>query len=602
MQKSAPNLDSFSGDAGEVPEFPAARGNLLNGEESEFDGDGLPKFVAEEDPEVFIEGARKKSVSGIFPVFPRQSPADSDEADWDLDFSPVLISGEGILSGTEVHPCKPDDYGFIELLSIGGRRSYKRPIFQCGTRLNIDPAICISWAEDVVGKGWCTHYDMESLIAECEGNGDHEELISILKRNIEAAGIELVDHSVNNEHWLWDARTSISPEELAEAIEATLCRATRLPGTNRFKLDKAGEMELVNSMVKTRQDLQLGILASKDAIDEILEWVERIRNDKNDPKIVTLAPVFPDRQDHEETSRFFDAADKLRSWQDCGRVMDGKSRRQALEALDTLELKQKLQHEIVNSLKENESEYENAIWLDELLSTIEAANERLILDYLPFARRFASRNVDDGEEPEEVFQVAFGGMLHAMQRFDLKRGDRFTAYSMYWMSQAVSIWRKKESGLVRIPAHRYDEMPKIDWAEEKLDTLTNGFVSDVDLAIELGWTILKVREYRGFPRQALSPEDADEWDMLLPMPVIEDILSLDESARIVNEELDALGDRSANVLRMRYGIGRDKEMTLEEIAKIYGVTRERIRQIETKAFDKIRHPARMQKLWPKLGN
>ncbi len=128
-----------------------------------------------------------------------------------------------------------------------------------------------------------------------------------------------------------------------------------------------------------------------------------------------------------------------------------------------------------------------------------------------------------------------------------------------------------------------------------------GAVSDLELAEELEWTIDEVRQFRSIPREAEYPESLDDWDDLLPEPSAVDVFDQAENEKIVTDALADLPERQADVIRMRFGIGRDSDMTLEEVGQIYGVTRERIRQIEAKGLDRLSHPGRKRRLQELLG-
>lgn len=228
-------------------------------------------------------------------------------------------------------------------------------------------------------------------------------------------------------------------------------------------------------------------------------------------------------------------------------------------------------------------DFDQADRLDRLISAYETANERLIVDHLPYARRFAARNVEPGEDPEDVFQVAFLGLQRSTRRFDPDRGVRFVIYCAFWMKQALTRWRADEGSSIRVPVHRHEDLAKLDAALDRLDTCGDGAVSDDDLATELELTVDQVRQFRKVPRKAVHPDGCEEWDALMPETAESDVFGQAEAERIVTEILAELPDRQADVIRMRFGIGRETDMTLGEVGQICGVTRERIRQIEAKA-------------------
>ncbi|SFK87452.1 sigma-70 family RNA polymerase sigma factor [Methylocapsa palsarum] len=555
--------------------------------------DNLLSFEAEAEPEEFFGQYTGEAASGTFIalISSARAVSDDEDGDWNLDFSPANIAGGGIDSSAAAAVDHGAENDFLKVRNRG-RQSIKRAVVQTGTRLSIDPAICTTWVEQTLAKGWWSFEDVDRLVAHCEGNGDLEELRINLQRNLEAAGFDLVQEN-GHDAALWDARSDISPDDLPDAIEAVLTRATRLPGTRRFVMDKSYELQLLEPMVRAKQDLQLGILASEVAVETILDVVDNIRDGFRDPGTVSLRTIIPSRPGHDETAEVMAAAETLKSWQTNGRVMDGKRRREALMALDALDFSLAFHKELVRILKQDPACQELAVHLDAQILIFEAATERLIREHLPYVRRFAARNVHEGEEPEDVFQVAFMGLQRSTWRFDPERGYRFLIYATYWMRQAITRWRADEGTAIRVPVHRHENLTKLDRAMDKLGVRSKGIVSDDDLAVELEWTADQVRQFRSIPREAEYPESIDDWDALLPEQENSDVFDLAEAERIIANAIAELQERQADIIRMRFGIGRDSEMTLEEIGQLYGLTRERIRQIETKALRVLGHSTRL---------
>ncbi len=565
------------------------------------DLDVFLSFEAVQDPEEFHSQSVVDLAQGTFvPTFTRSSAtAENLNIDWDLDLSPRQIVGDGIESKVLLSPVKGDEHDFLKVRNRG-RKSTKKAAVQTGTQLSIEPNFCLAWAEEVLAKGWCSGDDLDQLIDSCEGNGDPDELRINLERNLELVGLT-PDGENPEEAGLWDAKSVVSADDLADIIEVTLTRATRLPGTQRFVMDKSDEQQLLEPMMRTKQELLLGILASKAAVEAILDVVGKIVDGSRDPGSFSLRTIIPSRPGHSETSEVMAASEALKSWQISGRVMDGKRRREALAALDAFDLSLAYQKALVASLKAEEMDFDQAVQLDRLISAYETANECLILEHLPYARRFAARNVEPDEDPEDVFQVAFLGLQRSTRRFDPDRGVRFVIYCAFWMKQALTRWRADEVSSIRVPVHRHEDLAKLDAALDRLDTRGDGAVSDDDLATELEWTVNQVRQFRKIPRKAEHPDGGEEWDVLMPETAESDVFGQAETERIVTEILAELPDRQADVIRMRFGIGRETDMTLEEIGQIYGVTRERIRQIEAKALDFLSHPGRIRRLRTLLG-
>ena len=565
------------------------------------DLEALLNFEAQAEPEEFYDQYTSDTASGTFVPLVISSPAvsDDEDVDWNLDLSPASIAGEGIGSSAAMAADHGAERDFLRVRNRG-RQSAKRAVIQTGTRMSIDPGLCFTWAEEIVAKVQCSLDDIDRLVAHCEGNGDLEELRINLRRNLEAAGFDLTQ-ATGHDADLWDAVSDTSSDDLAEAIEAALTRRTRLPGTHRFIMDKADERRLLEPMMRAKQELQLGILASETAVETILDVMDRIRDGSRDPGSVSLRTIIPSRPGHPDMSEAMAAADALRSWYTTGRVMDGKRRREALAALEALELSLAFHKELVRRLEQFPACQAEASQLEAEILISESATEHLIREHLPYVRRFASRNVEEGEDPEDVFQVAFMGLQRSTRRFDPERGYRFLIYATYWMRQAIIRWRADEGAAIRIPVHRNEKVTKFDRALDRLDVRVGGTVSDLDLSEELEWAIDEVRQFRGIPREAKYPASLDDWDNLLSEPSEVDVFDQAETERIVTDALADLPERQADVIRMRFGIGRDSDMTLEEIGQIYGVTRERIRQIEAKGLDRLSHPGRKRRLQELLG-
>ena len=538
------------------------------------DLDGFLSFEAEEEPEEFFGQHTGETASGTFVALVSLAPAvsDDEDRDWDLDLSPAQIVGDGVGSGAALAADHGAENDFLKVRNRG-RQSVKRAIIQTGTRLSIDPEICITWAKETLAKGWCSFDDVDRLVTHCEGNGDVEQLRLNVQRNLEAAGFDLVVEGSGHGVELWDARSDISSDDLAEAIMGALTRATRLPGTKRFVMDKSDELQLLEPMVRAKQELQLGILASEATVETILDVVDSVRDGFRDPATVSLRTIIPSLPGHAETAEVIAAAEALRSWQTNGRVMDGKKRRDALTALEALDLSMAFHKELVRYLEQDPARYKHSISLDAQISVFEAATERLISEHLSYVRRFSARNVEEGEDPEDVFQVAFMGLQRSTRRFDPERGYRFLIYATYWMRQAIMRWRADEGAAIRVPVYRYENLTKLDRAMDKLGVRFNGIVSDHDLAAELEWTVDDVRQFRWIPRQAESPESIDEWDDLLPEQEDLDAFYQTETKRIIANAIAELTERQADVIRMRFGIGCESEKTLEEIGQLWGVTR-----------------------------
>ena len=544
--------------------------------ESEPSIEQIPGHVADQSP----------SESHLAWVTNSSTELREEEMDQEVDLSPSRIREYRINGGDEVSDYQDHSQNFLTTKNRG-RRPIKRSVLPSDTRLRIDFDICLIWADSILRKSWYTSEDIDTLISFCEGNSTRDELRSNMRLTLEAAGIQWFDGVSELGDILWDSRSDVSAQELAEALEATLSRSTCLPGTNRFNLGKSDELRRTSPVIRAKKELQLAILASDLAVQNILHSLEEVLDGTLDPSFVTTKTIFSSRPKHADTAKFIEAFETLRRWRVAGRSLSDRRLQKALEALDTLGLSQMFYQSMVKSMAKNRRHLETSLKLDGLVTAFEGAMDEFLVEHLAYVRRFASRNVEDGEDSEEVFQVAFMGMQRSSHRFDVNRDTKFADYSMFWMKKAISRWRENEGSIIRIPSHRHWDVIDLEQARQRLEAKHGHPPTVEDLRSELEWDETKVNDIMQIPRQRYELDDIEglQGGVLTPSP--EDVLCDAETKRLVLEALASLPGRQADVIRMRFGIDRDDEMTLQEIGQIYGLTRERIRQIVAKGISRL---------------
>ena len=200
----------------------------------------------------------------------------------------------------------------------------------------------------------------------------------------------------------------------------------------------------------------------------------------------------------------------------------------------------------------------------------------------------------------DTIQAGNIGLMRAVDKFDHRRGTKFSTYAVWWIRQAIFRAADDSARIIRLPVHVMDSLRKMERAEV-LAHAKYGERCDVDrIAALADLSADRVRKLREFPEDPLSmhvPAVAKEVIAVADeraVPFEEDVL-YGERRKLVREQLDTLTDREASIIRRRFGIDCS-EHTLEAVGKEFGVTRERVRQIESKALRKLRHPSRSSRL------
>ncbi|WP_353987909.1 RNA polymerase sigma factor [Ruicaihuangia caeni] len=400
-------------------------------------------------------------------------------------------------------------------------------------------------------------------------------------------------------------RAAAKPKAKAAAEAAkTPKKATRKPAAKRGKAasEEPAEDEEIEP-VEVEDDAE----AAEDATDEAAEESEETVSTGKDEELPSGAIVLSMKDDEDEIPIYSAAitgatADPVKDYlKQIGKVA-------LLNAAEEVELAMRIEaglfaeDKLANTPNIDKKLKRELEWVardgQRAKSHLLGANLRLVVS---LAKRYTGR----GMQFLDLIQEGNLGLIRAVEKFDYTKGFKFSTYATWWIRQAITRAMADQARTIRIPVHMVEVINKLARVQRQMLQDLGREPTPEELARELDMTPEKVVEVQKYGREPISlhtplGEDGDSefGDLIEDTEAVvpADAVGFTMLQRQLENLLDSLSEREAGVIRMRFGLGDGQPKTLDQIGDTFGVTRERIRQIESKTMAKLRHPSRSQSL------
>lgn len=350
---------------------------------------------------------------------------------------------------------------------------------------------------------------------------------------------------------------------------------------------------LVQAKKRTLFSVSMGPLEAQPQLDDT----------DDEPVIVAAVETDSDESDEEAEESavtsdnaaclFFVALLRLSEW--VKNTQSANTKNETKEHLESLRLNTAFLLELAKAATSDI--HESAYAFSKAMTGYLQAREQMAAANLKLAFHIAKKYLYSGEPLDDLVQEANIGLIKAVERFDWRRGYKFSTYATWWIRQQVGRAVADTVRTIRIPVHVHDKLQRLSKETRTFESETGRPPEPEEIAERLGISLRKLRTLEQIPQEPTSIDDEFD-DALIDASAYDRLVSPDpfesyaesQFRRTVDVVVSSLKLKEEKVIRLRFGIGVNTSFTLEEVGVAYGVTRERIRQIEAKSLRKLRHP------------
>jgi len=452
----------------------------------------------------------------------------------------------------------------------------------------------LRWVESVTTEDACTGEDVDALIGEIRGSFDAEIVRGNLVSELTNLGLMETDDDCSEEVFV--SHEIRDPEDIADLL-SSICNGSNMrPGMEFMSLSAREEARLFREMATSQEEICRTLVSDAMLVSIVVMLGERIEAGSVDPSLLTELEVqrgqeAPDAVILSASLAYLVGYQTLLEEDD----ITSEDRAHALDAVSAMKLSRKAMELIAKGVQANPELADLRQKIESLLATLERYRREILLQHMSLVRRQASRRNAYIEDIEDLVQDGVFGLMRSVDKFEADRGNRFMTYCQFGVRQAIGRALDDTGHLIRLPSHVAVRVRKAKAAVEYLPMNTERSLLD-EVVREKAQ--LSLRKFEILENLQELPSKFDEFQIA---PVedgssVEKIICEAQLCREIRLALSRLDHRKVRILRKRFGFGDLDEHTLEECGQEFGVTRERIRQVEAKALKSLKHPSRSRKL------